>query len=42
MYDEDIPANSHLEIQAELELWKTKWANTENSKPQTYYLFLGK
>ncbi|XP_029342147.1 uncharacterized protein LOC107883657 [Acyrthosiphon pisum] len=35
MYDEDIPANSHLEIQAELELWKTKWANTENPKPQT-------
>jgi len=35
IYDDDIPANSHLEIQAELELWKTKWTNIENPKPQT-------
>ncbi|VVC45307.1 Hypothetical protein CINCED_3A015059 [Cinara cedri] len=34
MYDDDIPANSDLEIQAELELWKTKWANIENQKPK--------
>jgi len=27
--------NSDLEIQAELELRKTKWANTENLKLQT-------
>lgn len=35
IYNDDISANSDLEIQAELQLWKAKWANIENPMPKT-------
>lgn len=35
IYKKDLPANSDLELKAELELWKLKWTKTDIVEPKS-------
>lgn len=35
IYMKDLPANSDMELQAELELWKLKWTKTDIVEPKS-------
>lgn len=35
IYMKDLPANSDMKLQAELELWKLKWTKTDIVEPKS-------